>query len=33
MTGPPLGAHLSIAGGVVNALLAAERLGCQSLWG
>jgi deoxyribonuclease IV len=31
MTGPPLGAHLSIAGGVVNALLAAERLGCQTV--
>ncbi|MBO0698044.1 MAG: TIM barrel protein, partial [Zavarzinella sp.] len=27
MTGPPLGAHQSIAGGVENALLAAERLG------
>jgi deoxyribonuclease-4 len=31
MTGPPLGAHLSIAGGVVNALLAAERFGCQTV--
>lgn len=31
MNGPPLGAHLSIAGGVVNALLAAERLGCSTV--
>ena len=31
VTGPPLGAHLSIAGGVVNALLAAEQLGCQTV--
>ena len=31
MSGPPLGAHLSIAGGVVNAVLAAERLGCQTV--
>lgn len=31
MTGPPLGAHLSVAGGVVNAVLAAERLGCQTV--
>ena len=31
MTGPPLGAHLSIAGGVVNALLAAQQLGCQTV--
>ena len=27
VTGPPFGAHLSIAGGVTNALLAAEQLG------
>jgi deoxyribonuclease-4 len=31
LSGPPLGAHLSIAGGVVNAVLAAERLGCQTV--
>jgi deoxyribonuclease-4 len=31
VTGPPLGAHLSVAGGVVNALLAAEQLGCQTV--
>jgi deoxyribonuclease IV len=31
LSGPPLGAHLSIAGGVVNALLAAERLGCSTV--
>jgi len=31
VTGPPLGAHMSIAGGVVNALLAAERLGCGTV--
>ncbi len=31
MSGPPLGAHLSVAGGVVNALLAAERLGCSTV--
>jgi deoxyribonuclease-4 len=31
VTGPPLGAHLSIAGGVENALLAAERLGCTAV--
>jgi len=31
LNGPPLGAHLSIAGGVVNAVLAAERLGCQTV--
>lgn len=31
LNGPPLGAHLSIAGGVVNALLAAERLGCSTV--
>ena len=31
MKGPPLGAHLSIAGGVENALLTAERLGCQTV--
>jgi deoxyribonuclease IV len=31
VTGPPLGAHLSIAGGVENALLAAERLGCTTV--
>jgi deoxyribonuclease IV len=29
--GPPLGAHLSIAGGVRNALLEAERLGCEAV--
>jgi deoxyribonuclease-4 len=31
LSGPPLGAHLSVAGGVVNALLAAERLGCSTV--
>jgi deoxyribonuclease-4 len=31
VSGPPLGAHLSIAGGVVNALLAAEQLGCGTV--
>jgi deoxyribonuclease IV len=31
LIGPPLGAHLSIAGGVVNALLAAQRLGCSTV--
>lgn len=31
LNGPPLGAHLSIAGGVANALLAAERLGCSTV--
>jgi deoxyribonuclease IV len=31
LSGPPLGAHLSVAGGVVNAVLAAERLGCQTV--
>lgn len=31
VSGPPLGAHLSVAGGVVNALLAAERLDCQTV--
>ena len=31
MSGPPLGAHLSVAGGVVNALLAADRLGCSTV--
>src|SRR5262249_56299752 len=30
VTGPPLGAHLSIAGGVVNAVTEAVRLGCQT---
>ena len=31
MTGPPLGAHMSIAGGVINALMEAMRLGCGTL--
>jgi len=31
VSGPPLGAHLSVAGGVVNALLAADRLGCSTV--
>jgi len=31
VTGPPLGAHQSIAGGVENALLSAERLGCGTV--
>jgi deoxyribonuclease IV len=31
VTGPPLGAHQSIAGGVENALLSAERLGCTTV--
>jgi len=29
--GPPFGAHLSIAGGVVNAVTEALRLGCQTV--
>jgi deoxyribonuclease-4 len=31
VAGPPLGAHMSIAGGVVNALHAAERFECQTV--
>jgi deoxyribonuclease-4 len=31
MTGPPLGVHCSIAGGVKNALTEASRLGCQTV--
>ena len=31
MTGPPLGAHLSVAGGVVNAVLKAEELGMDTV--
>jgi deoxyribonuclease-4 len=31
VTGPPLGAHQSIAGGVENALLTSERLGCGTV--
>jgi deoxyribonuclease IV len=31
VTGPPFGAHLSIAGGVVNAVTEAVRLGCQTV--
>ena len=31
MTGPPFGAHLSIAGGVVNAVTEAVRLGCETV--
>jgi deoxyribonuclease-4 len=31
LSGPPLGAHLSVAGGVVNALLSAEELGMDTV--
>ena len=31
MTGPPLGAHMSIAGGVINAVTEAIRLGCGTV--
>ena len=31
VTGPPLGAHLSIAGGVINAVTEAVRLGCGTV--
>lgn len=31
MTGPPLGVHTSIAGGVKNGIAEAMRLGCQTL--
>jgi deoxyribonuclease-4 len=31
VTGPPFGAHLSIAGGVVNAVMEAIRLGCGTV--
>jgi deoxyribonuclease-4 len=31
VTGPPIGAHLSVAGGVENALLQAEKYGCETV--
>ena len=31
MNGPPLGAHMSVAGGVVNAVLSAEALGMDTV--
>jgi deoxyribonuclease IV len=31
VTGPPLGVHTSIAGGVKNALIEAARLGCETV--